>query len=59
VKQKWDRSGLDITHLLTHAAREPELTLVFNWAAQLLNNSYFMETMVSWALWRKAMAHIE
>jgi Fe-Mn family superoxide dismutase len=47
VKQKWDRSGLDITHLLSHSAREPSLSMAFNYASNLLNNSFFLENLVS------------
>ena len=46
VKQKWDRSGLDMTHLVSFAARQPSLTVAFNYASLLLNNSYFLETLV-------------
>ncbi|CAD6586831.1 MAG: hypothetical protein TREMPRED_004565 [Tremellales sp. Tagirdzhanova-0007] len=45
VKQKWDRSGLDMTHLVSFAARQPSLTVAFNYASLLLNNSYFLETL--------------
>ncbi|RSH93534.1 hypothetical protein EHS25_007892 [Saitozyma podzolica] len=43
VKQKWESAGLDMTHLLTYAAREPSLSLAFNYASLLLNNSFFLE----------------
>jgi hypothetical protein len=43
VKQKWESTGLDMTHLLTYAAREPSLSLAFNYASLLLNNSFFLE----------------
>ncbi|ORY34929.1 hypothetical protein BCR39DRAFT_515659 [Naematelia encephala] len=43
VKQKWDRSGLDMTHLVSFTARESNLTLAFNYGSLLLNNSYFLE----------------
>jgi hypothetical protein len=46
VKQKWDRQGLDVTYLLTQTAREPTLSLAFNYASLLLNNSYFLEGLV-------------
>lgn len=47
VKQKWERSGLDIAHLLTVAARDPALGLAFNYGSLLLNNSFFLEGIVS------------
>ncbi|EIW71723.1 hypothetical protein TREMEDRAFT_67928 [Tremella mesenterica DSM 1558] len=46
VKQKWDKSPTgtpDIPYLLTHTARDPSLTLAYNYGALLLNNSYFLE----------------
>lgn len=46
MKQKWDRSGLDVTHLVSFAARDPALTVAFNYASLLLNNSFFLETLV-------------
>jgi hypothetical protein len=46
VKQKWESSGLDVTHLLTFTAREPSLSLAFNYASLLLNNSFFLEGLV-------------
>lgn len=46
VKQKWDRQGLDVTYLLTQTARDPTLSLAFNYASLLLNNSYFLEGLV-------------
>jgi len=47
VKQKWDRTGLDVTYLLTQTARDPNLSVAFNYASLLLNNSYFLEGLVS------------
>jgi Fe-Mn family superoxide dismutase len=47
VKQKWDRTGLDVTYLLTQTARDPSLAVAFNYASLLLNNSYFLEGLVS------------
>ena len=47
VKQKWDKDGLDIVHLLDKTARDPSLGLAFNYASLLLNNSFFLEGMVS------------
>ena len=46
VKQKWDKDGLDIVHLLDKSDRDPALGLAFNYASLLLNNSYFLEGMV-------------
>ncbi|KAL7424924.1 hypothetical protein Q5752_000611 [Cryptotrichosporon argae] len=43
VKQKWDTHGIDVTELLSLTAREPALARAFNYAALLLNNSYFLE----------------
>jgi hypothetical protein len=46
VKQKWDRTGLDMTYLLSQSARDPQMTIAFNYASLLLNNSYFLEGIV-------------
>jgi Fe-Mn family superoxide dismutase len=46
VKQKWDQSGLDMTNLLAVTAKDPALTLAFNYASALINNSYFLEGIV-------------
>ncbi|KAK1923778.1 hypothetical protein DB88DRAFT_492420 [Papiliotrema laurentii] len=43
VKQKWDRTGLDMTYLLSQSAKDPQMTIAFNYASLLLNNSYFLE----------------
>ena len=45
IKQKWDRTGLDMTDLLAHSARDPSLTMAFNYASLLLNNSFFLESL--------------
>ena len=46
TKQKWDRSGLDMTDLLTTTSRDPQLSLAFNYASLLMNNSFFLEGLV-------------
>ena len=46
VKQKWDRSGLDMTHVVSYTARDPALTMAYNYASLLLNNSFFLENLV-------------
>lgn len=46
VKQKWDRTGLDMTYLLSQSAKDPQMTIAFNYASLLLNNSYFLEGIV-------------
>ena len=38
---------MDITYVVSQTAKEASLTLAYNWAALLLNNSYFLETIVS------------
>jgi Fe-Mn family superoxide dismutase len=43
IKLKWDNDKLHMTDLLALSAREPSLALAFNYAALLLNNSYFLE----------------
>ncbi|OCF38833.1 hypothetical protein I317_07375 [Kwoniella heveanensis CBS 569] len=43
TKQKWDRYGLDMTDLISTTARDKNLTLAYNYAALLLNNSFFLE----------------
>lgn len=45
IRQKWDNDRLDMTDLLSFTAREPTLSLAFNYASQLINNSYFLEGM--------------
>jgi hypothetical protein len=47
TRQKWDKSGLDMTDLLSVTARDPQLSLAFKYASLLLNNSYFLEGLVS------------
>lgn len=47
IKQKWDRSGLDMADLLTTSSRDPQLALAFNYASLLMNNSFFLEGLVS------------
>lgn len=47
VKQKWDRSGLDITDLLSTTAKDRSLGLAYNYGALLANNSFFLESLVS------------
>jgi Fe-Mn family superoxide dismutase len=47
IKQKWDRSGLDMADLLTTSSRDPQLSLAFNYASLLMNNSFFLEGLVS------------
>ena len=46
IKQKWDRSGLDMADLLTTSSRDPQLSLAFNYASLLMNNSFFLEGLV-------------
>jgi hypothetical protein len=46
IKQKWDRSGLDMADLLTTSSRDPQLALAFNYASLLMNNSFFLEGLV-------------
>ncbi|WVQ66495.1 uncharacterized protein L199_004676 [Kwoniella botswanensis] len=43
TKQKWDKYGLDMTDLISSTARDKNLTLAYNYAALLLNNSFFLE----------------
>ncbi|OWZ64461.1 hypothetical protein C365_03583 [Cryptococcus neoformans Bt85] len=45
VKQKWDRSGLDITDLLSTTAKDRSLGLAYNYGALLANNSFFLESL--------------
>ncbi|WVQ79431.1 hypothetical protein IAT38_001529 [Cryptococcus sp. DSM 104549] len=45
TKQKWDRSGLDMTALISSTARDRSLGLAYNYGALLLNNSYFLEAL--------------
>lgn len=45
IRDKWDNDRLDMTDLLSFTAREPTLALAFNYASQLINNSYFLEGM--------------
>ncbi|WVF68649.1 hypothetical protein IAT40_003419 [Kwoniella sp. CBS 6097] len=45
TKQKWDRYGLDMTDLISTTARDKNLTLAYNYAALLLNNSFFLESL--------------
>lgn len=47
IRLKWDNDRLDMTELLAFTAREANLALAFNYASLLLNNSYFLETIVS------------
>lgn len=47
VKQKWDRSGLDITALLSTTAKDRSLGLAYNCGALLANNSFFLESLVN------------
>lgn len=47
VKQKWDRSGLDITDLLSTTAKDRSLGLAYNYGALLANNSFFLESLVN------------
>ncbi|WWC65645.1 uncharacterized protein I303_108266 [Kwoniella dejecticola CBS 10117] len=47
TKQKWDKYGLDMTDLISSTARDKELTLAYNYAALLLNNSFFLESLTS------------
>lgn len=49
VKQKWDRSGLDISYFLSQTAKDSKNVVAFNYASLLLNNSYFLEGLVSLA----------
>ncbi|KAK4684209.1 superoxide dismutase, Fe-Mn family, partial [Tremellales sp. Uapishka_1] len=43
VREKWDKSSVNVLDLLTESAREPSQTLAFNYASLLLNNSFFLE----------------
>ncbi|WVW86670.1 hypothetical protein I302_108724 [Kwoniella bestiolae CBS 10118] len=43
TKQKWDKYGLDMTDLISSTAKDKNLTLAYNYAALLLNNSFFLE----------------
>ncbi|WWC93060.1 uncharacterized protein L201_008024 [Kwoniella dendrophila CBS 6074] len=47
TKQKWDKYGLDMTDLLSSTARDKDLTLAYNYAALLLNNSFFLEGLTA------------
>lgn len=47
MKLKWDNDKLDMTEFLAFTAREPSLALAFNYASNLINNSYFLEGLVS------------
>lgn len=50
IRLKWDNDRLDMTELLAFTAREANLALAFNYASLLLNNSYFLESIVSLTL---------
>jgi hypothetical protein len=52
IKQKWDRSGLDMADLLTTSSRDPQLSLAFNYASLLMNNSFFLEGLVSGTVYK-------
>ncbi|ODO00666.1 hypothetical protein L198_02989 [Cryptococcus wingfieldii CBS 7118] len=45
TKQKWDTKGLDIVDLLGVSARDKSLSLTYNYAALLANNSFFLDTL--------------
>ncbi|WWD20103.1 hypothetical protein CI109_104577 [Kwoniella shandongensis] len=47
TKQKWDKYGLDMTDLLSSTARDSSLGLTYNYAALLLNNSFFLEGLTA------------
>ncbi|WRT69471.1 uncharacterized protein IL334_006457 [Kwoniella shivajii] len=47
TKQKWDKYGLDMTDLISTTARDKNLTLAYNYAALLLNNSFFLEGLTT------------
>ncbi|KAK8849478.1 hypothetical protein IAR55_004811 [Kwoniella newhampshirensis] len=47
TKQKWDKYGLDMTDLLSSTARDSSLGLTYNYAALLLNNSFFLEGLTT------------
>lgn len=40
-------STFDIASLITYTARDPKLSLAYNYATLILNNSYFLEGIVS------------
>lgn len=46
IKQKWDRTGLDISYLLSQTAKDSKSVVAFNYGSLLLNNSYFLEGLV-------------
>ncbi|WOO77670.1 Putative 37S ribosomal protein S26B, mitochondrial [Vanrija pseudolonga] len=43
IRLKWDNDRFDVAELLAFSAREPSLSLAFNYASLLVNNSYFLE----------------
>ncbi|KAL1408301.1 hypothetical protein Q8F55_005107 [Vanrija albida] len=43
IRLKWDADRFDVAELLAFSAREPSLSLAFNYASLLVNNSYFLE----------------
>ncbi|ORX37952.1 hypothetical protein BD324DRAFT_623938 [Kockovaella imperatae] len=45
VKQKWDKSGLDMTYMVSQTAKNQSTALAYNWSALLLNNSFFLENI--------------
>lgn len=47
IRLKWDNDRFDVAELLAFSAREPSLSLAFNYASLLVNNSYFLEGLVS------------
>ncbi|WVR08256.1 hypothetical protein IAU60_005303 [Kwoniella sp. DSM 27419] len=47
TKQKWDKYGLDMTDLISSTARDTQTTLAYNYAALLLNNSFFLEGLTA------------
>jgi superoxide dismutase, Fe-Mn family len=47
IKTKWEEKGVDVVSVLVHTAKEPSLSLAYNYASLLLNNSFFLESLVS------------